>query len=98
MAQRQAERKDRRSLEYPEGVWGPEGRRRKSEANFNLRNPPELSTDNDIHPGDCVQPIDHTWLHLINGSNYAKIPGKEQLVNKMIDNIDKLYAAVKEEK
>lgn len=43
--------------------------------------------------GDCVQLIDYTWLHLINGSNYAKIPGKEQLVIKMIDNMEKHQAA-----
>ena len=63
-----------------------------------IKHTKELSTYNDIYHGDCVQLIDRTWLHLINGSNCARIPGKEQLVNKMIDNIVKLYEVVKEEK
>lgn len=49
----------------------------------------------DIYHGDCVQLIDDVWLHFINGSNYAKIPGKEKLVDKMIDNIEKLYEEMK---
>lgn len=60
-----------------------------------IRYSKNLYTHNDIYHGDCVQLIDSTWLHLINGSNYAKIPGKEELVNLMIDNIDKLYEVVK---
>lgn len=56
-----------------------------------------ISTHNDIYHGDCVQLIDQMWLHLVNGSNYAKIPGKEDLVNKMIDNLDRLYDVVKGE-
>ena len=62
-----------------------------------VRHSKELYTHDDIYHGDCVQLIDHKWLHLINGSNYAKIPGKEKLVNKMIDNLDKLYEDVKRE-
>ena len=49
-----------------------------------------LTAYNDIYHGDCIQYIDHAWLHLINGSNCAKIPGKEKFVNKMIDRIDEL--------
>ena len=63
-----------------------------------VRHSKELSTHDDIYHGDCVQLIDHKWLHFINGSNCAKIPGKELLVNKMIDNIDKLYEVVNVEK
>ena len=63
-----------------------------------IRHSKELSTYNDIYHGDCVQLIDHTWLHLINGSNCAKIPGKEELVIKMINNIDKFYEVVNGEK
>ena len=59
-----------------------------------IKHSKELSSYNDIYHGDCVQLIDHKWLHLINGSNYAKIPGKEKLVNKMIDNIERLYEMV----
>ena len=49
-----------------------------------------LTAYNDIYHGDCIQCIDHAWLHLINGSNCAKIPGKEKLVNKMIDRMEEL--------
>ena len=55
----------------------------------------ELSSYNDIYHGDCVQLIDHTWLHLINGSNCARIPGKEGLVKRMIEDIDRVYEEVK---
>lgn len=60
-----------------------------------IKHSKELSSYNDIYHGDCVQLIDNQWLHLINGSNCAKIPGKEKLVDRMIDNLDKLYEAVK---
>ena len=60
-----------------------------------IRHSKELSTDNDIYHGDCVQLIDHTWLHLINGSNCARIPGKEALVNRMIEGMERLYEVVK---
>ncbi len=60
-----------------------------------IRHSKELSTYNDIYHGDCVQLIDHTWLHLINGSNCARIPGKERLVNRMIEGIERLYEGVK---
>lgn len=49
-----------------------------------------LTAYNDIYHGDCIQCIDHAWIHLINGSNCAKIPGKERLVNKMIDRMEEL--------
>ena len=57
-----------------------------------------LTAYNDIYHGDSVQLIDNKWLHFINGSNCAKIPGKEKLVDKMIDNIEKLYFAMKKAK
>lgn len=63
-----------------------------------IRHSKGLTAYNDIYHGDCVQLIDHQWLHFINGSNCAKIPGKEKLVNKMIDKIDILYAEMKGEK
>ena len=56
-----------------------------------------LTAYEDIYHGDCVQLIDGKWLHFINGSNCAKIPGKENLVEKMIDNIEKLYLEMKRE-
>ena len=63
-----------------------------------IRHSKGLTVNDAIYHGDCVQLIDHAWLHFINGSNYAKIPGKEKLVEKMIDNIEKLYAGIKSEK
>lgn len=59
-----------------------------------IRHTKELSTYNDIYHGDCVQLIDHKWLHLINGSNCAGIPGKEALVSRMIEELDRLYEGV----
>lgn len=63
-----------------------------------IRRTKGLTAYNDIYHGDCAQLIDNKWLHFINGSNCAKIPGKEKLVDKMIDNIEKLYSAMKGEK
>lgn len=62
-----------------------------------IRHSKGLSTHNDIYHGDCVQLIDQKWLHLVNGSNYAKIPGKEELVDRMLDNLDRLYEVMKGE-
>lgn len=62
-----------------------------------IRQTKGLTTYNDIYHGDCVQLIDNKWIHFINGSNCAKIPGKEKLVDKMLDNIEKLYVGVKGE-
>jgi hypothetical protein len=62
-----------------------------------IRHTKELTAYNDIYHGDCVQLIDGYWLHFINGSNCAKIPGKEQLVNKILDNIESLYLKMKKE-
>lgn len=60
-----------------------------------IRHSKELTAYEDIYHGDCVQLIDGKWLHFINGSNCAKIPGKEKLVDKMLDNIEKLYMEMK---
>lgn len=60
-----------------------------------IRHSKGLTDYEDIYHGDCVQLIDGKWLHFINGSNCAKIPGKEKLIDKMIDNIEKLYVGVK---
>lgn len=50
-----------------------------------------LHSHNDIYHGDCIQYIDHTWLHIINGSNCAHIQGKEKFVDYIIDNLEKFY-------
>lgn len=62
-----------------------------------IRHSKGLTAYEDIYHGDCVQLIDNKWLHFINGSNCAKIPGKEKLVDKMIDNLEKLYLEIKDE-
>ena len=60
-----------------------------------IRHSKGLTDYEDIYHSDCVQLIDGKWLHFINGSNCAKIPGKEKLVDKMLDNIEKLYSEMK---
>lgn len=61
-----------------------------------IRHTKGLTDYNDIYHGDCVQLIDGKWLHFINGSNCAKIPGKEKLVDKVLDNMEKLYLRMKD--
>jgi hypothetical protein len=48
-----------------------------------------LFKHDDIYHGDCLQYIDHAWLHIINGSNCAHIPGKEEYVDYVLDNLEK---------
>lgn len=48
-----------------------------------------LHRHDEIYHGDCLQYIDHTWLHIINGSNCAHIPGKEEYIDYVIDNLEK---------
>ena len=50
-----------------------------------------LHKHNDIYHGDCVQYIDHAWLHVINGSNCAHISGKEEFVDYILDNLEDFY-------
>lgn len=54
---------------------------------YRIKKTKELRCYNDIYHGDCIQIIDNVWLHIINGSNYAHINGKEQIVKKIIENI-----------
>lgn len=46
-----------------------------------------LSVWNDVYHCDCIQMIDDCWLHIINGSNYCHLPGKDATIKKIIDNI-----------
>ena len=50
-----------------------------------------LYNHNDIYHADCIQYIDHIWLHVINGSNCADIPGKEDFVDYILNNMESLY-------
>ena len=40
----------------------------------------------DILHSDYIQIVDESWLHLINGSNYANIPGKEDMINRVLSD------------
>lgn len=55
-----------------------------------LDNTKELRSQNDIYHRDCIQIIDGAWVHLVNGSNYAKLKGKDKFMMKVIRNLDKL--------
>ena len=46
-----------------------------------------LNRYDQIYHADCIQFIDNTWVHLINGSNCAHIKGKEKTVEKLLKNI-----------
>lgn len=46
-----------------------------------------LWTWNDVYHSDCIQFIDDSWLHVINGSNYCHFAGKDDMVRKIINNI-----------
>lgn len=44
---------------------------------------------NDIYHRDCIQVVDDRWVHLINGSNYARLKGKEELMERVLRKINK---------
>lgn len=41
----------------------------------------------DIYYGDCIQIIDGKWVHLINGSVYRKLSGKEDLIQSVLERL-----------
>ncbi|MBQ6209025.1 MAG: glycosyltransferase family 2 protein [Prevotella sp.] len=47
-----------------------------------------FSTWNDVYHSDCIQFIDECWLHVINGSNYCHLAGKDNTIRKIVDNIN----------
>ena len=47
-----------------------------------------LLSANDIYHADCIQRIDNAWIHIINGSNYAKLKGKEKMVKRVLEKVD----------
>lgn len=47
-----------------------------------------LQSANDIYHADCIQRIDNAWIHIINGSNYAKLKGKEKMVKRVLEKVD----------
>ena len=48
----------------------------------------------DIYHNDYVHIVDDAWLHLINGSNYAKIKGKDDFIKKAIADIGSFFNAI----
>ena len=47
-----------------------------------------LLSANDIYHADCNQRIDNAWIHIINGSNYAKLKGKGKMVKRVLEMVD----------
>lgn len=45
-----------------------------------------LNRQCDIYHSDYIQIVDKSWLHIINGSNYANIPGKEDMIRQVLSN------------
>ena len=56
-----------------------------------IKNSRELVRRCDIYHSDYVQIIDDAWLHLINGSNYANIKGKDDVIKEMLSDIVAFY-------
>lgn len=56
-----------------------------------IKNSKHLVRGWDIYHGDCIQVIDNVWLHLINGSNYARIKGKDDFIKDALVDVDALY-------
>lgn len=55
-----------------------------------LKETESLTKWDQIYHADYIQIIDNDWVHIINGSNYAQIPGKEQTVKKILHNLEKI--------
>ena len=59
-----------------------------------IKNSKELVRRCDIYHSDYVQIVDDTWLHLINGSNYANIKGKDEVIEKTLADVGSFYKAI----
>ena len=53
-----------------------------------------LKRHSDIYHSDYIQIVDESWLHVINGSNWANIPGKEDVISQILTGIDQFYDTV----
>ena len=49
----------------------------------------------DILHSDYIQIVDESWLHIINGSNYAKIPGKEDMISRVLSDTAQFWDTIK---
>ena len=59
-----------------------------------IKNSKELIRRCDIYHSDYVQIVDDAWLHLINGSNYANIKGKEDVIEKTLADVSSFYKEI----
>jgi len=59
-----------------------------------IKNSKELTRRCDIYHSDYVQIIDDKWLHLINGSNYARIKGKDDFIKGVLADIGSFYSEI----
>lgn len=50
-----------------------------------------LNRQCDILHSDYIQTVDESWLHIINGSNYANIPGKEDMIHLILSDIAQFW-------
>ena len=48
----------------------------------------------DILHSDYIQIVDESWLHIINGSNYAKIPGKEDMIRRVLSDTAQFWDTI----
>ena len=48
----------------------------------------------DIYHSDYIQIVDKSWLHIINGSNYANIPGKEEMIYQVLSDTAQFWDAI----
>ena len=59
-----------------------------------IKNSKELVRRCDIYHSDYVQIVDDAWLHLINGSNYANIKGKDDVIEKTLADVGSFYKEI----
>ena len=59
-----------------------------------IKNSKELARRCDIYHSDYVQIVDDAWLHLINGSNYANIKGKDDVIEKTLADVSSFYKEI----
>ena len=50
-----------------------------------------LNRQCDILHSDYIQVVDESWLHIINGSNYANIPGKEDMIHQILSDTTQFW-------
>ena len=61
---------------------------------FRYKKTEGLNRHCDILHSDYIQIVDESWLHLINGSNYAKIPGKEDMISRILSDTSQFWDTI----